>query len=739
MQLDVILLALLTSVGCTWAWRPKEYRQNSEPGQKPCIFPTVHRRTAMYECQNSLVSVPTGPFQLAPNQQNRGIWWCSLTDNFDHYPEWRICPETPTTYGGNQPGRDCHFPFIHQKRIYHTCIREGGELRFQRPDDPVPVDDGRSGYWWCATTPNFDKDRFWTRCRSQHAHQLPCHFTKHTVKVGGLVQDVDHECQPFAGHWVCHTELNQLRECPSALVGGPSSSFTEGGNDPGFQCHFPFQATLPLLTADFHWVGTARRRNITTCLPGLTTSSGLESIYPPWIGYWCATTSNFDEDKLWTRCTHPQESGQSNSLKHLANHRLSEIWTHLTWLRWISPDEHRNFNLPGQAYSVEFKRVLSEVEKLRSKWDFTSNAQCDEELQWWAWLAPFWWTKYQSNQTTWPVAHTSTETINSEVDSGINPLSRGFQLPRWVQAWNSAGWLRFGKGLNERWTELKYLVQKRWDKAWTIAFLSGVLCATGFIAALLLMLLAFIDRFKRRQLVRIFCRRSMIKEPTLGSVHGFEGDAYNLYAPLSKYPPGYLHNASSTSDCIQTNVSPPVDTAEMCNPSKLFPSNHPLTNCDYFTDAFHSQKDSVIDHNQPELILPKLNSTVISISNESTVRKKQSHIAGMYQYPYVCCSSSNVICPCRKQQNRLIVNLLIALTRKPGDDDQSDKSNILQQFLPLLSNCQLANRNCVCPVSDSSENGRPTTQFCTFGHAQCFERPRVEPSAPPPSYDQLDP
>ncbi|TNN10525.1 Epididymal sperm-binding protein, partial [Schistosoma japonicum] len=141
--------------------------------KRQCIFPSVHKRKAIYECQHIDISPPNEQISMTNQYSLESKWWCPLTDNFDHYPEWQNCPVTTSTYAGNQPGKQCHFPFIYRKRLYSTCIRTNGELYFDNINDPMPIDNGKSGYWWCSTTKDFDFDGLWTKCRPQLAYQLP--------------------------------------------------------------------------------------------------------------------------------------------------------------------------------------------------------------------------------------------------------------------------------------------------------------------------------------------------------------------------------------------------------------------------------------------------------------------------------------------------------------------------------------------------------------------------------------
>lgn len=55
-----------------------------------------------------------------------------------------------TSYG-NANGAACHFPFTFEGQSYSTCTSEGRS-------DGLP---------WCATTPNYDRDKVYGFCPSE--------------------------------------------------------------------------------------------------------------------------------------------------------------------------------------------------------------------------------------------------------------------------------------------------------------------------------------------------------------------------------------------------------------------------------------------------------------------------------------------------------------------------------------------------------------------------------------------
>ncbi|CAM5131951.1 unnamed protein product [Eretmochelys imbricata] len=54
----------------------------------------------------------------------------------------------PRMKGEAASGEPCHFPFRYQRKMHHSCLRDG-------------LHGCQS---WCATTKNYDRDHKWTRC-----------------------------------------------------------------------------------------------------------------------------------------------------------------------------------------------------------------------------------------------------------------------------------------------------------------------------------------------------------------------------------------------------------------------------------------------------------------------------------------------------------------------------------------------------------------------------------------------
>ncbi|KAF8570430.1 hypothetical protein P879_05534 [Paragonimus westermani] len=714
-----IILLLLTLLNSAQTWFQKDLESVLTHKEKSCVFPTVHQRKAMYECQYSSISAPTELFHSSVSV--KPVWWCALTDNFDHYPEWRVCPETASTYAGNKPGHRCHFPFIYKNKLQTTCVRGGGKLHFADSEDTVPTDDGRSGYWWCATTGNFDRDGQWTKCRPQHAQQLPCHFSQRTHTAGGLVRGIQHECQPFVGHWVCRTELDQLRECPKRpFAQSDLKPDTEGGNDPGFPCHLPFQASLPMLSPGDQWIGQPRRRNVTECLPGTAqTTNRPESIYPPWIGYWCSTTADFDEHRLWTRCTIKPDRADAVNDRFRMNGiiNLAELWSYLAWLSVFSGEERSKMHSPGQVYSQEFQQSLAEVERQRIKWEVgIGENQIDDEVQWWTWLAPFWWMSYKSNQTNWPISTTSSHTEDEE-NSEENPLSQGFQLPRWVEAWTSAGWSKFGQSMGKRWNRIKTLVRVGWNRSWSVAFALGFTTAVGVGLIAVGLFFICIDTHKRKQLVRLLDCKSdkkrgqiFIPEDSLLSIANCDP----IYTPLNDHPPTY---PSCTLPVFTQDVCPANGECQTDNSKIAVRSNSvPLPIQRHARSKFDGIE--ILDHTE-------------------VFFKTASSCQPFARTP--CWPNPELNCACYQRQLRRVLEVLLSTIRKSEVREELRESVYNLQYLThsLLDRRATLNPGCGCLSTLRESNRAISMAYPTQSVESDLINDPVQPTAPPPSYEQL--
>ncbi|XP_067904603.1 zinc finger protein 335-like [Heterodontus francisci] len=165
---------------------------------------------------------------------------------------------------GNADGAFCHFPFTFYGKTYKACTADGRE----------------DGHIWCATTEDYEKDKKYGFCPhgllytiGGNSDSSPCVFP---FEFNGKMYDqCTSDGREDRYRW-CATTSNYDADrkygfCPS------QADAVVGGNSDGEQCSFPFI-----------FLG----KTYNSC-----TSDGRSD-----NKLWCATTSNFDEDKKWGYC-----------------------------------------------------------------------------------------------------------------------------------------------------------------------------------------------------------------------------------------------------------------------------------------------------------------------------------------------------------------------------------------------------------------------------------------------------
>lgn len=168
------------------------------------------------------------------------------------------------THFGNANGDFCHFPFTFAGKTYKACTLDG------RND----------GYAWCATTPDFDKDQKYGFCPQGllytfdgNSDSSPCVFP---FEFDGKSYDqCTSEGRNDGLKW-CATTSNYDVDTKYGFCPSPADAVI-GGNSNGKQCTFPFKF---------------QDKMYSEC-----TTVGRSDGKP-----WCATTSNFDVDKMWGFC-----------------------------------------------------------------------------------------------------------------------------------------------------------------------------------------------------------------------------------------------------------------------------------------------------------------------------------------------------------------------------------------------------------------------------------------------------
>jgi len=162
------------------------------------------------------------------------------------------------TFKGNADGANCIFPFIGYGSEYMECTAEHG-----------------SGYTWCGTTSNYDRDSKWGYCGCIGRDDC-CSDGNCGVNEGDC--DKDSDC---AEGLICGTDncppsdsFQGTDDCCEA-VEAYTEVLTHSGNADGAACVFPF---------------TYRKKDYEEC----TEEKGY---------MWCGTTSNYDRDHKWGKCS----------------------------------------------------------------------------------------------------------------------------------------------------------------------------------------------------------------------------------------------------------------------------------------------------------------------------------------------------------------------------------------------------------------------------------------------------
>ncbi|CAM5152186.1 unnamed protein product [Eretmochelys imbricata] len=168
-----------------------------------------------------------------------------------------------TSYG-NANGAACHFPFTFEGQSYSTCTSEGRS-------DGLP---------WCATTPNYDRDKVYGFCPSELLYTYDGNSDGAKCVFPFVFEGKSYDACTAAGRsdgyrWCATTaSFDQDKKygfCPNR------DTAVIGGNSQGDPCVFPF---------------TFLGQTYSAC-----TSEGRQD-----GKLWCSTTSNYDTDYKWGFC-----------------------------------------------------------------------------------------------------------------------------------------------------------------------------------------------------------------------------------------------------------------------------------------------------------------------------------------------------------------------------------------------------------------------------------------------------
>uniref|UniRef100_A0A674JZS4 Fibronectin type-II domain-containing protein n=1 Tax=Terrapene triunguis TaxID=2587831 RepID=A0A674JZS4_9SAUR len=224
-----------------------------------------------------------------------------------HIPSLSPTPSFPVL-GGNSE-EPCTIPFSYKRRRYTACTMDDSK----RP--------------WCATTSNYKADRKWRYCDSS-----PCIFP--FIYKGNTYHSCTAVNDQMGRPW-CATTSNYDKDHLWRFC------LTYGGNSNGQCCIFPFVYKSRLYHSCTNagdkmgnfWCATTQNYNqdkLWSYCPDISNVSTLFScafpfVYKKKVYYtctsdgessgklWCSTTRNYDVDKKWTYCSMPGRTGDEGS------------------------------------------------------------------------------------------------------------------------------------------------------------------------------------------------------------------------------------------------------------------------------------------------------------------------------------------------------------------------------------------------------------------------------------------
>uniref|UniRef100_A0A670JIA6 Fibronectin type-II domain-containing protein n=1 Tax=Podarcis muralis TaxID=64176 RepID=A0A670JIA6_PODMU len=205
----------------------------------------------------------------------------------------------PAEYGGNSNGAECVFPFSYKGHTYYTCTNKF-EIR---------------GRYWCATTGSYDKDKQWSFCADTKPASCVFPFKFRNKSYSSCTKEGS-----FDGQLWCATTPDYDKD--SSWKGCSLQEY--GGNSNGQPCWFPFTFNNQTFDACTNEDDNGEKNG----------------------GYWCSTTPNYDEQKLWSFCADTNlRSGESCVFPFTYNGKSYTSCTSVgtvNWKYWCSLTSNYN-------------------------------------------------------------------------------------------------------------------------------------------------------------------------------------------------------------------------------------------------------------------------------------------------------------------------------------------------------------------------------------------------------------
>ncbi|XP_078275078.1 matrix metalloproteinase-9-like [Rhinoraja longicauda] len=254
------------SDGKTWCATTSDYDQDKKWGFCPdAVLYTFGGNSDSSPCVFPFEYVGKSYDQCTSEGRNDGLRWCATTSNYDVDRKYGFCPSpADAVIGGNSDGQQCTFPFKYYDQMYNECTTDGRS-------------DGKT---WCATTSDYDQDKKWGFCPDAvlytfggNSDSSPCVFPFEYV--GKSYDQCTSEGRNDGLRW-CATTSNYDVDRKYGFCPSPADAVI-GGNSDGQQCTFPFKYYDQM----YNECTTDGRSDGKT---------------------WCATTSDYDQDKKWGFC-----------------------------------------------------------------------------------------------------------------------------------------------------------------------------------------------------------------------------------------------------------------------------------------------------------------------------------------------------------------------------------------------------------------------------------------------------